>query len=220
MMSVLISVLATLRGLTRSRAALHLEPRAPASTAGVATEPTSTAAPSESGPVALGVAVTRVGWLANGRRNREARDRRRLASSGLPLILDMEESPTPRATARRCRCPGADSDDVGAESPVGSATHSRRTRQARDPRQSGEGRKVHGEATTSAVADVAHVCNQSRPPNRGGRFLRGADGTCRLLFVLVILAHDRPRVVHTAVTAHPTVAWTAQQFREAFPWDQ
>jgi hypothetical protein len=44
--------------------------------------------------------------------------------------------------------------------------------------------------------------------------------TCRLLFVLVILAHDRRRVVHTAVTAHPTAAWTAQQFREAFPWDQ
>jgi putative transposase len=44
--------------------------------------------------------------------------------------------------------------------------------------------------------------------------------TCRLLFVLVILGHDRRRVVHTAVTSHPTAAWTAQQFREAFPWDQ
>jgi transposase InsO family protein len=44
--------------------------------------------------------------------------------------------------------------------------------------------------------------------------------TCRLLFVLVILAHDRRRIVHTAVTARPSAAWTAQQFREAFPWDQ
>ena len=26
--------------------------------------------------------------------------------------------------------------------------------------------------------------------------------------------------MHTAVTAHPTAAWTAQQFREAFPWEQ
>lgn len=43
--------------------------------------------------------------------------------------------------------------------------------------------------------------------------------TCRLLSVFVILAHDRRRVVHTAVTAPPTAAWTAQQFREAFPWD-
>jgi len=43
--------------------------------------------------------------------------------------------------------------------------------------------------------------------------------TDRLLFVLVLLAHHRWRVVHIAVTAHPTAAWTAQQLREAFPWD-
>jgi putative transposase len=41
--------------------------------------------------------------------------------------------------------------------------------------------------------------------------------TYRLLFVLVILAHDRRRVVHVAVTDHPTAAWTAQQLRNAFP---
>ena len=41
--------------------------------------------------------------------------------------------------------------------------------------------------------------------------------TCRLLFVLVILAHERRRIVHVAVTDHPTSAWTAQQLREAFP---
>jgi hypothetical protein len=44
--------------------------------------------------------------------------------------------------------------------------------------------------------------------------------TCRLLFVLVILAHERRRIVHVAVTDHPTAAWTAQQLREAFPWDE
>jgi putative transposase len=41
--------------------------------------------------------------------------------------------------------------------------------------------------------------------------------TFRLLFVLVILAHDRQQIVHVAVTAHPTAAWTAQQLRNAFP---
>ena len=41
--------------------------------------------------------------------------------------------------------------------------------------------------------------------------------TYRLLFVLVMLAHDRRRVVHVAVTEHPTSAWTAQQLRNAFP---
>jgi hypothetical protein len=40
------------------------------------------------------------------------------------------------------------------------------------------------------------------------------------LFVLVILAHERRRIVHIAVTDHPTAAWTAQQLREAFPWDE
>jgi transposase InsO family protein len=38
-----------------------------------------------------------------------------------------------------------------------------------------------------------------------------------MLFVLIILGHDRRRIVHMAVTDHPTVAWTAQQMRNAFP---
>jgi transposase InsO family protein len=33
------------------------------------------------------------------------------------------------------------------------------------------------------------------------------------------LAHERRRILHFAVTAHPTAAWTAHQLREAFPWD-
>jgi hypothetical protein len=41
--------------------------------------------------------------------------------------------------------------------------------------------------------------------------------TYRLVFVLVLLAHDRRRIRHVAVTAQPTAAWTAQQLREAFP---
>lgn len=44
--------------------------------------------------------------------------------------------------------------------------------------------------------------------------------TFRLLFVFVVLAHDRRKLVHFGVTAHPTAEWTAQQLREAFPWDE
>jgi putative transposase len=39
----------------------------------------------------------------------------------------------------------------------------------------------------------------------------------RMLFVLVVLAHNRRRIVHFNVTKHPTAAWTAQQIIEAFP---
>jgi putative transposase len=39
------------------------------------------------------------------------------------------------------------------------------------------------------------------------------------LFVFVVLSHDRRRIVHLNVTAHPTAAWTVQQIREAWPWD-
>jgi putative transposase len=42
--------------------------------------------------------------------------------------------------------------------------------------------------------------------------------TCRVLFVFVVLAHDRRRILHVNVTPHPTSTWTRQQLREAFPW--
>ena len=41
----------------------------------------------------------------------------------------------------------------------------------------------------------------------------------RILFVLVVLAHRRRRVVHFNVTEHPTAHWTAQQIVDAFPDD-
>jgi transposase InsO family protein len=39
----------------------------------------------------------------------------------------------------------------------------------------------------------------------------------RVLFVLVVLAHQRRRAVHFNVTEHPTAPWTAQQIVDAFP---
>jgi len=41
----------------------------------------------------------------------------------------------------------------------------------------------------------------------------------RVLFVFVILSHDRRRPLHVAVTEFPTSEWVAHQLLEAFPWD-
>jgi putative transposase len=42
----------------------------------------------------------------------------------------------------------------------------------------------------------------------------------QVLYVFLVLAHDRRRILHFNVTAHPTAEWTGQQLREAFPFDQ
>jgi transposase InsO family protein len=45
------------------------------------------------------------------------------------------------------------------------------------------------------------------------------SATFRLLFVVLILVHDRRKVVHFNVTRNPTAAWLSRQVTEAFPWD-
>lgn len=50
-------------------------------------------------------------------------------------------------------------------------------------------------------------------------FLVVPTAAFKLLFGLVILCHDRRRLVHVAVTASPTADWIARQITEAFPWD-
>jgi transposase InsO family protein len=42
----------------------------------------------------------------------------------------------------------------------------------------------------------------------------------RLLFVLVILRHERRRLISLSVTAHPTAEWIARRITDAFPWDE
>jgi len=98
--------------------------------------------------------------------------------------------------------------------------------------------RIHGElrklGITVSQSTVAKYMGRRRPsPSRTWRtflanhieqvvaadFFVVPTVTYRLLFVLVMLAHDRRRVVHVAVTEHPSAAWTAQQLRHAFPDD-
>jgi len=51
-------------------------------------------------------------------------------------------------------------------------------------------------------------------------FFTVPTATFRVLFVFVVLSHERRRVVHFGVTEHPTEKWTMQQMREAFPWEE
>jgi putative transposase len=46
-----------------------------------------------------------------------------------------------------------------------------------------------------------------------------ASVSFRLLYVMIILAHDRRKIVRFDVTEHPTAAWLSRQVTEAFPWD-
>jgi transposase InsO family protein len=50
-------------------------------------------------------------------------------------------------------------------------------------------------------------------------FLVMSTAGFRLLFVLVILKHERRRLISLSVTAQPTAEWIARQITDAFPWD-
>ena len=41
----------------------------------------------------------------------------------------------------------------------------------------------------------------------------------QVLFIFIVIQHDRRRLVHFNVTAHPTAEWTARQILEAFPFE-
>ncbi len=96
------------------------------------------------------------------------------------------------------------------------------------PRVHGELLKLGIEISQAAVSK--YMIRHPRPPSQTWRtFLRNHVGclvsvdffvvptaTFRLLFVFIVLHHERRRIVHFGVTAHPTSQWTSQQIREAF----
>ena len=98
--------------------------------------------------------------------------------------------------------------------------------------------RIHGELLKLGIAigetSVSkYMVRHRKPPSQTGRtFLDNHVKTMvsvdffsvptirfQVLYVFLALAHDRRRILHFAVTAHPTAEWTAQQLREAFLWD-
>jgi hypothetical protein len=88
----------------------------------------------------------------------------------------------------------------------------------------------------AADSKVAKYMVPRRDPGRGQQwttFLKnhlGVTAACdffvvptlrfSLLYGFAVLSHDRRRIVHVGVTAHPTAEWTARQLVEAFPGDE
>ena len=99
------------------------------------------------------------------------------------------------------------------------------------PRIHGELLKLGIEVSQATVAK--YIVRQRKPPSQTWRtflnnhvkelvstdFFVVPTLSFRVLFVFLVLAHHRRRVLHFNVTAHPTSGWTAQQIAEAFPWD-
>jgi transposase InsO family protein len=99
--------------------------------------------------------------------------------------------------------------------------------------------RIHGELLKLGI-DIGetsvgkYLVRRRRPPSQTWRtFLENHVKTMvsvdfftvptisfQVLYVFLVLAHDRRRIVHFNVTAHPTAEWTTQQLREAFPFDQ
>ena len=99
--------------------------------------------------------------------------------------------------------------------------------------------RIHGELLKLGI-DVGetsvgkYIVRKRKPPSQTWRtFLENHVKTMvsidfftvptirfQVLYVFLVLAHDRRRIVHFNVTAHPTAEWTGQQLREAFPFEQ
>ena len=97
--------------------------------------------------------------------------------------------------------------------------------------------RIHGELLRLGF-DVAettvakYMPKRDKPPSTTWRafimnhgvvacdFLTVPTLTFGILYIFVVLRHRDRRLLHVRVTPHPTATWTAQQIREAFPFDE
>ncbi len=99
--------------------------------------------------------------------------------------------------------------------------------------------RVHGELLklglkVSEATVSKYMIRRSGPPSQTWRtfldnhardlialdFFTVPTATFRILFVLIVLSHDRRQILHFNVTEHPTAVWTARQLLEACGLDE
>ena len=102
------------------------------------------------------------------------------------------------------------------------------------PRIHGELLKLGIDIGESSVSKYMYMVRCHKPPSQTWRtflenhakqlvsidFFTVPTIRFQVLYVFLVLAHDRRRILHFNVTAHPTAEWTGQQLREAFPFEQ
>ena len=114
---------------------------------------------------------------------------------------------------------GSHPEDVRVQSLLGVSPHSERAAEAEHRRRQVHGGEVQGPSRKPpSPAWRAFLANHTK--ERVSRdFFTVSTVRFKVLFVLIILAHDWRRVVHFHIPEHPTARGTAQQVVEAFPWD-
>ena len=96
-----------------------------------------------------------------------------------------------------------------------------RTAQTRHRHRREQCQQIHGAPPQTALSDLAHLPLRIMSSNWCPSIFFTVPTICfRVLYVFLVLAHDRRRILHFNVTAHPTAQWTIQQLREAFPFAQ
>src|SRR4051794_35789190 len=76
-----------------------------------------------------------------------------------------------------------------------------------------------GQTETPSITRLENVPYQSRRRDRLDRPVRGPTLSFRLLYGLLVLRHDKRRILWLGVTAHPSADWIARQITEACGWE-